>query len=232
VFVLVERRRPDPMFDLGLLASPRFLGICLAAGVIVSVLVPLLVYLPSYLTTVVRMSPGRAGATLILLTAPTLVLPMLGSALTRLLSASKVIVLSVALAGAGAAWLTVIGPGSGPAALAGPLLTMGAGIGLSIGLLDGLAINSVAPARAGTAAGMINTARLTSETIAIAVVGSVLATTTGGRLADPGFTGGLHLVLWSMAGLAGSGVVAAAALLRRGVVAADRPRATDPASVH
>jgi MFS family permease len=232
VFVLVERRRPEPMFDLGLLASPRFLGICLAAGVIVSVLVPLLVYLPSYLTGVLRMSPGRAGATLILLTAPTLVLPMLGSALSRLLSASKVIVLSVALAGAGAAWLTVIGPASGPAALAGPLLTMGAGIGLSIGLLDGLAINSVAPARAGTAAGMINTARLASETIAIAVVGSVLATTTGGRLADPGFTGGLHVVLWSMAGLAGSAVVATAALLRRGGVAADRPRATDPASVH
>lgn len=221
LFVRMERRRPEPMFDLGLLASPRFLGICLAAATIVAVLVPLLVYLPSYLTTVVGLSPGAAGATLILLTAPTLVLPLLGGALTRLVPAPAVIVASVVLVGSGAAWATVLAPDSGTAELAGPLLTIGVGVGLSIGLLDALAIGSVEPARAATGAGMINTARLASETVAIAVVGAVLASTTGGRLADPGFTGGLRTVLWMMAGLALLAAVATTALVRRGVTAAE-----------
>ncbi|WP_200211430.1 MFS transporter [Micromonospora coerulea] len=220
VFVRVERRRPDPMFDLALLASPRFLGICLAAASIVAVLVPLLVYLPSYLTTVVGLSPGAAGATLILLTAPTLVLPLLSGALTRLVPATAVTVASVVVVAAGAAWATVLGPDVGTATLAGPLLTIGVGVGLSIGLLDAIAIGSIVPARAATGAAMINTARLTSETIAIAVVGAVLASTTAGRLADPGFTGGLRAVLWSLAGLALAAAVATAVLVRRGALRA------------
>ncbi|RKN49591.1 MFS transporter [Micromonospora endolithica] len=215
LFVRVERGRAEPMFDLSLLGSPRFLGICLAAATTVAVLVPLLVYLPSYLTTVVGMGPGAAGATLILLTAPTVVLPLLAGALTRRVPAVAVIVVSVAVVAVGAAWTTVLAPASDAAALAGPLLTIGVGIGLSIGLLDALAIGSVAADRAATGAGMINTARLASETVAIAIVGAVLASTTGGRLADPGFTGGLRIVLWTMAAFAGLAAVVVAVLVRR-----------------
>ncbi len=216
VFVRVERSRPDPMFDLTLLANPRFVGICLAAATIVAVMVPLLVYLPSYFTTVVGLTPGAAGATLILLTAPTLVLPLLTGALVRRVPAVAVVVVSVAVVAAGAAWATVLSPDVGLAELVGPLSTMGVGIGLSIGLLDQLAIATVPAHRAGTGAGTINTARLASETIAIAVVGAVLATTTAGRLADPGFTGGLRTVLWTMAGLAALAALAVAVLVRRG----------------
>ncbi|MFC3504631.1 MFS transporter [Micromonospora krabiensis] len=215
LFVRVERRRAEPMFDLALLASPRFLGICLAAATIVAVLVPLLVYLPSYLTTVVGLTPGAAGVTLILLTAPTLVLPLLTGVLTRLVPPPLVIVVSVAVVAVGAGWATVLGPHSDTGALAGPLLTIGVGVGLSIGLLDQLAIGSVAPSRAATGAGMINTARLASETIAIAVVGAVLASTTAGRLDDPGFTGGLHAVLWTMAGVALLAALVVTVLVRR-----------------
>ncbi|RGC69739.1 Multidrug resistance protein stp [Micromonospora sp. MW-13] len=221
LFTRVERRRAEPMFDLALLASPRFVGICLAAATIVSVMVPLLVYLPSYLTTVVGLSPGAAGGTLILLTAPTLVLPLLGGALTRVVPAPAVIVASVAVVAFGAAWATVLAPDSSAATLAGPLLTMGVGGGLSIGLLDAIAIGSVAPDRAATGAGMINTARLASETVAIAVVGAVLASTTAGRLADPGFTGGLRTVLWVMAGAALAATATVAVLVRRGAARAE-----------
>ncbi|MGA3525864.1 MFS transporter [Melissospora conviva] len=215
LFVRVERRHPTPMFDLALLASPRFRGVCLAAAIIVMVLVPLLVYLPSYFTTVLGMSAGGAGATLILLTAPTLVLPLVTGVITRRgVSPYAVVVVSVAVVAAGVAWLTTIGPDSTAATLAAPLLTVGTGVGISIGLLDALAVGSVDPARAGIASGMVNTARVAGETVAIAVVGSVLATTTAGRLADPGFTGGLHAVLWTMAGAAALCAISAASLTR------------------
>ncbi len=214
-FVRVERSHPEPMFDLTLLANPRFVGICLAAATTVAVLVPLLVYLPSYLTTVIGLTPSAAGATLILLTAPTVVLPLIAGALTRWVSASTVIVVAVVAVALGAAWATVIAPTSGLADLAGPLLAIGLGIGLSIGLLDALAIGSVPPHRAATGAAVINTARLAGETVAIAVVGAVLASTTAGRLADPGFTSGLRTVLWAMAGAAALAALTVAVLVRR-----------------
>lgn len=214
-FVRVERSHPEPMFDLTLLANPRFVGICLAAATTVAVLVPLLVYLPSYLTTVIGLTPSAAGATLILLTAPTVVLPLIAGALTRWVSASTVIVVAVVAVALGAAWATVIAPTSGLADLAGPLLAIGLGIGLSIGLLDALAIGSVPPHRAATGAAVINTARLAGETVAIAVVGAVLASTTAGRLADPGFTSGLRTVLWAMAIAAALAALTVAVLVRR-----------------
>jgi MFS family permease len=202
VFLIVEHRQRQPMFDLRMLTNSRFVGISLAGATIVSVPLPLLVYLPAYFTTAAGMTLGQAGAVLVLLTGPTLVLPMLGQLITRVVSPQGVVVLAVALVGLGSAWLTVIGPGASVTTLAGPLLTIGAGFGVSTGLIDGVAIGTVESDRAGTAAGMFNTVRLAIETIAIAMVGAVLATTTDGRLAEPGFTAGMHIVLWWMAALA------------------------------
>ncbi|WP_434743007.1 MFS transporter [Micromonospora sp. SH-82] len=214
LFVTVQRRRPDPMIDLTLLAQPRFVGILTAAAAVAVVVVPMVVYLPSYLTGVVGMAPGAAGATTFLITAPALVLPLAGAALLRWFPDRAVIVAAVVAVCVGAAGSTVIGPDSTTLGLALPLLTMGVGIGLSMGLLDRLGVGSVGPTRAATGSGLVTTARMVSETVGIAVVGSVLAGTTGGRLTDPGFTGGLRAVLWTMAGVTVVAAVVVAVLVR------------------
>ncbi|MEV4754370.1 MFS transporter [Micromonospora sp. NPDC049559] len=215
VFTVVERRQPRPMFDLTLLASRRFVGFSAAAAIVVCVLIPLLIYLPAYFTNVLGMSAGQAGATLLLLTGPTLVLPLLSGVLARWAPPAAIVVTSVVLVGLGAAWLTVIEPGITRFGLAGPLLTIGAGMGISTGLIDGLAIGSVDARRAGTAAGMFNTARLASETVVIAIFGAVLASLTGGRFFDPGLTEGLRIMLWAMAVLALLTVLLLALLLQK-----------------
>ncbi|RBQ13898.1 MFS transporter [Spongiactinospora rosea] len=213
-FVVIEYRTREPLLDLSLLTSPRFLGISIAAAAIVSVLIPLLVYLPSYFTRVLGMGPGQAGAVLIMLTAPTLVLPSLTGLVARWVPPAAIVVLAVVLMGLGSAWLALSGPASTAFGLAGPLLTIGFGAGVSIGLIDGVALSSVGPERAGTASGMFNTVRLGGETVAIAVFGAVLAAMTAGRLAEPGFADGLRVVLWSMTGLALVTVLVVTVLLR------------------
>ncbi|WP_082372957.1 MFS transporter [Nocardia sp. NRRL S-836] len=225
-FVVVERRQAQPMFDLGLLRNGRFIGISLAGAVIVSVPLPLIVYLPAYFTKVLDMSSGEAGVTLVLLTGLTLLLPPVAPLVTRIIPPQGVVVLAVALVGVGAAWLTVIEPGASVLSIAGPLLTIGAGFGIATGLIDGVAIGSVDPARAGTGAGMFNTVRLAIETIAIAVTGAVLATMTDGRLAEPGYTSGLHVVLWWMAGLS----LALAAVLVRVLLSPFKAPVLSPAA--
>ncbi|MBV8933244.1 MAG: MFS transporter [Kutzneria sp.] len=215
-FFGVEQRQAQPMFDLRLLTNLRFIAILLAAATILSVPIPLVIYLPSYFTGVLGLGSEVAGLTLVLLTGPTLVLPLLGSMISKWVSPMAVVVFAVALIGAGAAWLIVIAPGIGVGGLLGPLLTMGCGLGLATGTVDGVAISSVSPSRAGTAAGMLNTFRLAIETIVLAVVGAVLATTTNGQLAGPGYTAGLHIVLGWMTGAVVLVIAAIMVLLRLG----------------
>jgi hypothetical protein len=144
----------------------------------------LLVFLPSYFIGVNGMSAGHAGATMLLLTVPVLIFPIVAGRLATRVPVQSLLGASLALVAAGAAWLTTLGPASGTLDLLGPLAVIGIGVGIAFGLLDGAAISSVKPARAGMAAGMFNTMRLTSEAVAIAGMGSVLVSLTQTRLMD------------------------------------------------
>ncbi|RKS06975.1 sugar phosphate permease [Nocardiopsis sp. Huas11] len=215
-FVLVERGRREPLVDLALLTDRRFVAYALAAATFMAVLVPLLVYLPSYLIAVVGLSAAQTGLWLLMLTVPTLLLPTVGAELAARLPHTAVVVGALVLCGTGALGLLVLGPDVTPVSLALPFVLVGAGVGLTNGLIDGLAVGAVPAERAGTAAGVFNAVRLTLETIAIAVVGAVLAVLTGGRLEGAEFTAAFHTVALFLGGLTAVVVVGVCVLNRRG----------------
>ncbi|MFC4562468.1 MFS transporter [Nocardiopsis mangrovi] len=212
-FVAAERRCADPMFDLGLVANRPFVAFSLAAGVLMVVMVPLLVYLPSYLIAVVGLGAGEAGAWLLMLTVPSVVLPPVGAVVARR-SRGALVAGALVFSGAGAALLVTAGADSTPGQLAAPLLLIGTGVGLTTGVIDGLAVSSVRTEQAGTAAGLFNTARLATETVALAVVGTALAVLSGGRLDGPGFTTALHTVGAALGAVAAAAAVTVIVLLR------------------
>ncbi|GGU72808.1 MFS transporter [Kitasatospora aureofaciens] len=147
--------------------------------------VTLLTYLPSYLTAVNGRDTGTAGLLMLLLTAPVLVCPMLAARLVgRGVRPLTLVFLSLACLVLGDLALTVLSSSVGAPVLAGPMLVTGAGMGLSAGLVDGQALALVDPAKAGMAAGFLNTLRLGSEAVAVAVYGSALATALGRRVGD------------------------------------------------
>ena len=183
-FAVVERRQAHPMFDLSLLAQRRYASLCLAIVALVFGFTPLLVYLPTYYSAVDGLSPQRAGLVLMMLTVPTLVMPLVTGYLSRWISVRALVLITVVLTGAGVAWLTVIHPGAGNLVVLGPYLTIGIGIGISFGVMDRAAVGSVEPGRAGMAAGMFNTMRLGGEAVGIAVVGTMIAGLTGSKLAN------------------------------------------------
>jgi MFS family permease len=200
VFAAVERRRAEPLVDLGLLANRRFVAYALAAATFMSVLVPLLVYLPSYLINVVGLGPGAAGLWLLFLTVPTLLLPAVGAELANRLPHRAVVVGALLLLGAGVLGFTTLGPDSTPWSVSLPFLLVGAGVGLTGGMIDGLGLSVVPPERVGTASGVFNATRLSLETVSIAAVGAALAVLTGGQLSGPAFTGALHGVALALGG--------------------------------
>ncbi|MGW1153500.1 MFS transporter [Streptomyces rubiginosohelvolus] len=185
LFLVVESRQTHPMFDLALFRQSRFLAVCLLPVAIAFGFVCLLVLLPSWFSAANGASADAAGATMMLLTLPVLVVPLGVSRLVKLGVSTRVVLsLSLLLVAVGGAWLTVLRPGISTLELAGPLLLIGVGMGLSAGLIDGVAITSVAPERAGMAAGMFNTMRLAGEAVAITVMSTVLVSLLQNRVAD------------------------------------------------
>lgn len=182
-FVVVEKRQAKPMFDLSLLAQRRFASLCLAVVALVFAFSPLLVSLPSYLTAVDGLTSQQVGVKLMMLTVPTLIMPVITGYLARWVSTRLLVLSTVVFSGAGVAWLTVIGPGVGNWQVFPGFLLLGIGIGVCFGVMDGAAVSSVPAGRAGMAAGMYNTMRLGGETIGIAIVGTMLTGITGAKLA-------------------------------------------------
>lgn len=195
----VERPMAEPMFDLELLRGRRFLGAASAGAAFVFVLVPLLVYLPSYMTAVMGFSVGEAGVMLLFLTAPIVAMPLLVGAVGRRVPAEALVLGALIVTTVGVVLMTGVDAGAGTL-LAVSLLVVGLGVGTSTGLVDGVALSSVPVERSGVASGMFGTSRLAFETVGIGVIGSIVASGTGGTLAGPGYTGALHASLWLMAG--------------------------------
>ncbi|MDQ0474574.1 MFS transporter [Labrys wisconsinensis] len=180
-FVAVERRVARPMLDLSLFRYPRFVGVQLLAAAPAYAFVVLLVLLPLRFIGVEGMGEVAAGQLMIALSAPLLVLPLIAGLLTRWVSPALIAGAGLGLAAAGLYWLAHV-PASTAAALVPPMLTIGAGIGLPWGLMDGLAVSVVPKERAGMATGIFNTIRVAGEGVALAVVGAVLSGLTAARL--------------------------------------------------
>ncbi|MEK2479366.1 MFS transporter [Streptomyces noursei] len=235
LFVVLQARSTAPVLDLTLVKNRRFLALCMVPVVSTFGFVTLLTYLPTYLVGASGFSPQRAGTVLLLMTAPVLLAPPLaGGLVNRGVSPRTLITLSLVMFAGGNAWLSVIGPSSSVAVIAGPLLTSGLGAGLSFGVGDGAAMSLVEPERAGMATGFLNTLRIGSEAIVIAVYGAVLVSLIGTRVgsqelaarvaagdlsgSDPGvladgFTHALHIALYGTAAVCAIGAVVIAAAL-------------------
>lgn len=242
-FFVIERRIAEPMFDLSLMTSRRFTGLCVAVFALVTVFTPLAIDLPSYLMSVDGDSAATAGRIMLLMGLPTLVFPSVGAALLRRIPVGYLMPAQLLIAAAGAAWLLAIGPRVAVLVMLGPLALIGTAIGLSFGQLDNLAISSVPPERAGMAAGMFNTTRVGGETAAIAVVGSILVSVTSTRLGGASrvanllnqgspartaaqaaaYTGALHTVAVVLVAVCVGAAVGTAALLRTSRAPERRP---------
>lgn len=181
LFIWQEKRHPNPMLDLSLLTNQRFVGMALVTVAASFGFVTLLTYLPSYLGGVLQLAPTRTGLTMLLLTLPMLICPLLaGKLVAHGVSANRVLNASLLSLLLGIILLAAFSnPSSTWWQLALPMLLLGCGMGLSAGLVDGMALKMVPAEKAGMAAGLLNTFRLGSEAVAVALYGSLLATLLG-----------------------------------------------------
>lgn len=185
-FIRIERRQARPMLDLSLFRNPRFAGVQLLAAAPAYGFVVLLVLLPVRFVGLDGMTATEAGRMMIALSAPLLVVPLLAGRAARWIPPARLCGGGLVINAAGLAWAALLPADAPPAALIGPLLAIGIGIGLPWGLMDGLAVSVVASDRAGMATGIFSTIRVAGEGIALAVVGALLSGLTLTQLAGAG----------------------------------------------
>ncbi|WP_242112582.1 MFS transporter [Luteimonas aquatica] len=200
VFVAVERRVPRPMLDLSLFRYPRFVGVQALPLATAFCYVVLLIQLPIRFVGIEGRGEVTAGLMMIPLSAPMLVVPLLGAMLARRISAAALSGVGLAIAAAGLAWLSRIAPGAPAATLAWPLIVIGIGSGLPWGLMDGLSVSVVPKERAGMATGIFTTTRVAGEAIILAAAGAALtAFAQGGLSGQAGADAGRYLAAGDLA---------------------------------
>jgi MFS family permease len=180
-FWLIERSVARPMLDLTLFRYPRFVGVQLLAAAPAYAFVVLLILLPVRFVGIDGMSEVAAGKMMIALSGPLLVLPVVAGLLTRWFTPAVICGVGLLISAAGLFWLSTM-PASQPLLLIAPLLTIGIGISLPWGLMDGLAVSVVPKERAGMATGIFSTTRVAGEGVALAIVSAVLSALIGARL--------------------------------------------------
>ncbi|WP_227983407.1 MFS transporter [Nocardia spumae] len=182
-FALSQTRVEAPLLDPALMRNRRFVGWVLATLTTSVGFLGVLVYLPTYLQSVADMSTAAAGLTMLLLTGPVLILPVLAAALVNSGVAPRLLLaLALGAVGLGNLWLSTLPVHVSAATLAGPLLCIGAGMGVTFGISDGQAMRLIAEQQTGMAAGFLNMIRGAAEALVIAAFSALLLSILAAKL--------------------------------------------------
>jgi len=167
-----------PFLDLSILKNGEFLAMCLVpiAGSIG--FVTMLTYLPSAFSGIKGIGAGQAGLTMLAMTIPVVVAPTLVAKLVEKISwitVGFVVYLSLVCLIVGDFGLLLLKPEGSIGFVIIPMILLGLGFGLPIGLVDGHALGVVPPEKTGTAAGVLNFFRVGSEALFVAGYAFILS---------------------------------------------------------
>ncbi|MFE5879853.1 MFS transporter [Streptomyces hydrogenans] len=178
LFVAVERRRKDPMIDLGLLRRPAFRASTVGALFTGLAVIGLFSVLPSLLMRGQGVAPLAAAGLFVLWSGTSFVVALQARRLAGRISAPYQLALGFVLSAAGV--LPLLGTVEAPAVpwprLMAGLVVAGAGSGLLNAALPRLAVDSVPPERAAMGSGANNTARYIGSAAGVALMLALSAT--------------------------------------------------------
>jgi len=178
-FVWVEAKTPGPLLPLSLFGQPVFSAALAVAGLMTFGMYALLFIMPLYFQTVRGSSPFIAGLELLPMSVSFVVVSQLAGFFSNWLGPRVVMTVGMACMGLGALALAAITQNSGHGLIEMALVIVGIGLGLNTAPVNGVAVAAVPPARAGTASGILNTARMVGATLGVAILGSLFAAYAG-----------------------------------------------------
>lgn len=167
------------------LRSPRFVAFALVPLVPAFGFVTIYTYLPVALAAVFGMTAAQSGTFMLAIAVPVLVGPLLAASLVQRVSwihAETVVYTSLVVVLIGDLGMLLLSPALSLGWLVAPLMLIGLGYGLQMGLVDGEAISSVPARNSGTAAGVLNFLRTGVAAVAVTGYGMLVAALIGSSL--------------------------------------------------
>jgi EmrB/QacA subfamily drug resistance transporter len=184
LFIAVERRREQPMFDLTLFGNRTFVGASIAAFALSASMFAMFLYITLYVQTILDYGPLETGLRFLPITALSFVAAAISGKLTAKLPARGLLGGGLLLVGLGLLLMSGIDAGSSWTALLPGFIVAGIGIGTINPSIANAAIGVVAPARSGMASGISSTFRQVGIATGIAGLGAIFESRITHRLAD------------------------------------------------
>jgi EmrB/QacA subfamily drug resistance transporter len=181
-FVIAEALSEHPMFDLGLLRTPTFVGGSIAAFTMNGSLFAMLLYLVLYLQDGLRFSALQTGVRLLIITAGQFVTATVSGRLSERVPVRWLIGPGLLLVGIGLALMSGLNGASDWTHLIPGFLVAGVGSGMVNPPLASTAIGVVEPQRAGMASGVNATFRQVGIAVATAALGTIFSSRLAGGM--------------------------------------------------
>jgi EmrB/QacA subfamily drug resistance transporter len=158
VFVVAESRAAQPIMPLRLFASRERTGAYLTRFLYLGAMIGFFYFTTQYLQGSLGYSPLEAGLAFLPMTLVNFAVALTIPKLSERIGNTPLLVVGIVVTLAGMLWLSRIAPESGYiAAVAFPMLFIGAGQGLSFAPMTTFGIAGTAPEDAGAASGIVNT---------------------------------------------------------------------------
>ncbi len=174
-FVLIERRRREPMLPPSLFRIAAFRSAALIGVVINVAFYGLIFVLSLFFQRAQGMSPLHAGLAFAPMTAVVFAVNIFAGRHSSGRAARPLVMFGAVCLALGSLGLLGAGAHSSYLALVAQLVAIGAGLGLIVPIITAALLGSVEPGRAGVAAGTLNSARQSGSVIGVAVCGSLTA---------------------------------------------------------
>jgi EmrB/QacA subfamily drug resistance transporter len=176
LFVANERRAEQPITPPRLFASRERVGAYLARILFVGAMFGQFFFLTQYLQGVRGYGPLEAGVAFLPLTLVMFSMVFVVPRLSARLGGARLLAFGVAIAFAGVAWLSRIGPDTPYlTGIALPLIVLGLGAGAAFTPLTASGVAGVAPEDAGAASGLVNVAHQLGGSLGLGVLVTVFA---------------------------------------------------------
>jgi EmrB/QacA subfamily drug resistance transporter len=174
LFVLNETRAQQPITPLRLFASASRSGSFVARLLLVAGMFGMFFFLTQFVQEVLGFSPLRAGLAFLPMTIALFAVSRLAPRLMARFPAKSLLVAGLLPVIAGMAWLSRVSPGTSYAGgVLGPMLLLGAGLGLAFVPLTSASLAGVAPEDSGSAASMVNVMQQVGGALGLAILVTV-----------------------------------------------------------
>jgi EmrB/QacA subfamily drug resistance transporter len=191
-FAVIERRVRQPITPLRLFASLSRSGSLLARLLLVAGMFGMFFFLTQFVQEVLGFSPLKAGVAFLPMTIALFAVSRLAPRLVARFPAKPLMVAGMLPVIAAMAWLSQVSASTSYlTGLLGPMLLLGAGIGVVFVPLTNASLAGVAPEDSGAAASLVNVMQQVGGSVGLAALVSVFGTATRSAVAHPraGLTG-------------------------------------------